>query len=191
MYSSLHSFPKRNKIYLHLYAYLSYLTLLFSLSFFFLLFFYSHSLSLSLSFILFHLLLLFLCSVKQIEILYFASLVLIVKLLYYFTSLPKFSTLVLLPSPNNAVHMLINKIRIVSAHMSYSLIKTTTIKPTTVNPTTINPTTVKICDDSRSRSKRCERTNRRRGKAATINFETFEKTSIQWIIMFLIPESNS
>jgi len=44
---------------------------------------------------------------------------------------------------------------------------------------TINPsihTTVKMYDDSRSRSKRCERTNRRRGKAATINFETFEKT---------------
>jgi len=36
---------------------------------------------------------------------------------------------------------------------------------------------VKIGNDSRSRSKRCERTNRHRGKVATINFETFERTS--------------
>jgi len=37
----------------------------------------------------------------------------------------------------------------------------------------------KICNDSRSRSKSYERINfQRRGKESTINFETFEKTSI-------------
>jgi len=77
-----------NFIYIGMHTFLIWLSFSPFLSFFFyssiLILFLSLSLSLSLSSFFFHLLLLFLCSVKQIEMLYFASPVLTVKLLYEF-----------------------------------------------------------------------------------------------------------